>query len=129
MLLLTAVDVEPDEIVDDYLETVRRGDLRAARGNRNNDEAEIEALCRGCGTTTEGAFRSALQTLDLAGVLDAGGMSKANRSALMNWRGAVMHRLVARAGCGRHGTAEPWIGDRRLGDQILDTNASSPRSK
>jgi hypothetical protein len=32
--LLAAVDVVPDDIVDDYLGTVRRGDLRAARAAR-----------------------------------------------------------------------------------------------
>jgi protein-tyrosine phosphatase len=37
MLLLAAASVGTDEIVDDYLETVRRGDLRAARANGNNE--------------------------------------------------------------------------------------------
>lgn len=44
MLLLAAIDTEPDAIVDDYLETVRLADLRAATANRNNAEAKIEAL-------------------------------------------------------------------------------------
>lgn len=50
---------------------LRRGDLRATPADRHN-EAEIEALCQRHGTTTEGAFRSALQTLDLSRVLEAG---------------------------------------------------------
>jgi hypothetical protein len=89
MLLLVAASVEVEEIVDDYLETVRRGDLRAAQVNRKNDEAVIEELCRSRGTTTEGAFRSALAGLDLAAVLAAGGMDRASRRQLMTWRSAL----------------------------------------
>jgi len=46
VLLLAAIDTKPDAIVDDYLETVRLADLRAATSNRNNAEPEIEALCQ-----------------------------------------------------------------------------------
>jgi len=89
MLLLAAASVRTDEIVDDYLETVRRGDLRAARAKRTNDEALIDDLCRSHGTTTEGAFRSALAGLDLAGLLAAGGMDPTSRQSLMTWRSTL----------------------------------------
>jgi len=94
MLLLAAVDVVADEIVDDYLETVRRGDLRATPADRHN-EAEIEALCQRHGTTTEGAFRSALQTLDLSRVLEAGGMTRTTRAALLSWRAFCLGEAAA----------------------------------
>ncbi len=89
MLLLTAIDAEPDAIVDDYLETVRRADLRAATSNRNNAEPTIEALCQTYGTTTEGAFRAALAGLDLAALLASVGVSDADKAALTSWRGKV----------------------------------------
>lgn len=89
MLLLAAVDTEPDQIVGDYMETVRIGDLRAATANRNNAEPEIDALCRSLGTTTEGAFRSAVTGLDLARVLTAAQLSREDRTALATWRGTL----------------------------------------
>ncbi|HEY3752586.1 MAG TPA: tyrosine-protein phosphatase [Pseudonocardiaceae bacterium] len=90
LLLLAAIDTEPDAIVDDYLDTVRLGDLRAASANRNNDEPAMEALCQRHGTTTEGAFRTAVDKLDLARVLDDGGMTTADRESLRTWRGHVL---------------------------------------
>lgn len=89
MLLLASADTEPEEIVDDYMETVRRADVRAAAGNRDNDEAELDAVCRRHGTTTEGAFRAALGGLDLVALLDAAGLDPAGREALATWRGSV----------------------------------------
>lgn len=94
MLLLLAAGTDPEEIVADYLETVRRGDVRAARANGNNDEAEIEALCRRHGTTTEGAFRAALKGVDLQHLLMAGGMSQPDRANLMSWRGSITRRMT-----------------------------------
>lgn len=89
MLLLAAVDVEPTEIVDDYLETVRRGDIRAATANCDNDEAEIDALCRRHGTSTDGAFADAVRGLDLARVLTDGGLGAEDKLALSTWRGTI----------------------------------------
>ena len=89
MLLLAAAGAEIDEVVDDYLETVRLGDLRAASANRNNAEPKIEAFCRQHGTSTEGAFRTALAALDLEKVLSDGGMVRTEREALMTWRGHI----------------------------------------
>ncbi|WP_255572971.1 tyrosine-protein phosphatase [Cryobacterium sandaracinum] len=87
MLLLAAIDTEPDAIVDDYLETVRLADLRAATSKRNNAEPEIEALCQTYGTTTEGAFRSAL--LGLVTLLASPELNEANRAAVTSWRSNV----------------------------------------
>lgn len=88
-VLLLAADVDPEAIVDDYLETVRRGYLRAATVNRNNAEAELEALCATQGTSTEGAFREALAGLDLARLLDDAAVPQEVRDRLFSWRGAL----------------------------------------
>jgi len=89
MLLLAAVATEPDEIVEDYLETVHRGELRAVWTYRNNDEPAIEAYCNSLGTSTEGAFRSALAALNVQQVLTNGHMAESTRTALSSWRGAI----------------------------------------
>jgi len=89
MLLLAAAETDADEIVDDYLKTVRLGDARAASANRNNAEPAIEALCREHGTTTEDAFRAAVDGLDLSTLLENAGLSKSERRALITWRGTL----------------------------------------
>jgi protein-tyrosine phosphatase len=95
MLLLAMVGVEPESIVDDYLETIRLGDVRAASANRNTAEAHIEELLAGHGTTTERAFRDALAGLDLAALLGAAGVSDSTRSVLETWRGRLPVRPLA----------------------------------
>lgn len=90
MLLLAAVGTTQDEIVHDYLETVRRGEIRAAHTGRPNDEPALEAFCRDRGTTTENAFRDALAMLRLEDLLDRSGISRAERFALNSWRGTVL---------------------------------------
>jgi protein tyrosine/serine phosphatase len=92
-LLLAAVGTEPEQIIDDYMETVRLGDLRAASQNRNNNEAEMNELCQVHGTTTEGAFRAALTGLDLRALLDAAQLSQPDRIALSTWRGTIRENL------------------------------------
>jgi protein-tyrosine phosphatase len=89
MLLLSAVGVDHDAIVDDYLETVRLGDLRAVTSNRNNAEPMLNELCHLHGTTTEGAFRAALAGLDFHGLIEAAGISDLDRAGLATWRGNV----------------------------------------
>lgn len=89
MLLLTAIGTEIEEVVDDYLETVRLGDLLAATSNRNNDEALMEKLCRSHGSTTEDAFRSAVTGLHLPALLAAAGLAGQEIHGLATWRGAV----------------------------------------
>jgi protein-tyrosine phosphatase len=92
MLLLLALKVQDDAIVDDYLETVRLGDLRAASSNRNNVEPLLDELCARHGTTTEGAFRGALAGFDLDGFIEKAGLSHEDRAALASWRGSAHNR-------------------------------------
>ncbi|MFF2297829.1 tyrosine-protein phosphatase [Arthrobacter sp. NPDC058127] len=90
MALLHAIGTDPECIVDDYLETVRLGDMRAASGNRNNVEPRLEELCRQHGTTTEGAFRDALEKFDLQAFLDAAELTDKDLKGLFTWRGATV---------------------------------------
>lgn len=87
MVLLSVVGVEPEAIVDDYLETVRLGDVRAAAADRTNEEAAIERLLAARGTTTEQAFRDALAGLDLAALLSTAGLSDRHQRVLRTWGG------------------------------------------
>jgi protein-tyrosine phosphatase len=95
MLLLAAVGTDPDEIVDDYLETVRLGDVRAASVNRKNAEPAMEAFCRDHGTTTEMAFRDAMNGLDLHTLLVEAGINEAEQRALTTWRGTLAPILMS----------------------------------
>jgi protein tyrosine/serine phosphatase len=89
MVLLHAIGTDPECIVDDYLETVRLGDVRASSSKRNNAEPMLEELCRQHGTTTEGAFRDTLAKFDLQAFLDAAELTEEVREALFTWRGAT----------------------------------------
>ena len=91
MLLLRAVDADTEDIVDDYLETVRLGELRAASENQDNDENAREELCRAHGTTTENAFRSALSQLQLPAFLTSARLSENDLQALRSWRNTIQH--------------------------------------
>jgi protein-tyrosine phosphatase len=87
MLLLSVIGTEPDAIVDDYLETVRLGDLRAVSAERNTVEFELNEICRRYGTTTEGAFRAALAGLKLNDFVEASGLTGPDLVGLFTWRG------------------------------------------
>jgi hypothetical protein len=89
LLLLAAVDVEADEIVSDYMETVRLGDVRAASAKRNNEEPLLEQLCATRGATTEGAFRDVLRQLDLASFFKAANLDPTAKAAIRTWRGSI----------------------------------------
>jgi hypothetical protein len=89
LLVLKAADTEPEQIVGDYMETVRLSDLQAASSKRNNAEPEIEIICRSYGTTTEGAFREVLASLDMDKLLSESGMSPKDRDLLRTWRGNI----------------------------------------
>lgn len=89
MLLLAAVGTDPNEIVNDYLKTVRLGAIRAKRSGGVDTEPEIEAFCQRQGTTTEGAFRDALNALDVSAFLGTCGLSAEQRLAITSWRGTV----------------------------------------
>jgi protein-tyrosine phosphatase len=86
MVLLALAGADPEQIVDDYLETVRRADRRAAASGRADDEPASEALCRSRGTTTEGAIRSALAGLHLPSLLAGSGLGAPELAVLRTWR-------------------------------------------
>ncbi|ASN19334.1 tyrosine-protein phosphatase [Arthrobacter sp. YN] len=90
MILLSAANASTEEIVDDYLETVRLGDVRAASSNRNNAESLLNELCERHGTTTEGAFRTALAGFDLHGFIEAADLPESDRATLATWRGNIL---------------------------------------
>lgn len=90
LLLLATAGVEPEAIVDDYLESVRNGDALGAVFGRPDDEPEREAVCRAHGTTTEAAFRAVVERLDLSAVLDL--LDPDVRRALSTWRAGVQPR-------------------------------------
>lgn len=92
MLLLTAVGVEPEEIVADYLASVANAGAQAAATGRENPEPTIDRLLAEYGTTTEAAFREALAGLDLAAVLTGAGFSATEREALATWGGRLPQR-------------------------------------
>ncbi|MBT2584500.1 tyrosine-protein phosphatase [Arthrobacter sp. ISL-95] len=89
MILLSAVNTSSEAIVDDYLETVRLGDVRAASSNRNNAEPLLNELCERFGTTTEEAFRTALAGFDLQSFIEAADLPESDRAALSTWRGRL----------------------------------------
>jgi hypothetical protein len=88
MVLLAIAGVEPEAIIDDYLETVRISTARALAGGED-DEAQREAFLVARGTTTEQAFRDALAGLDVDAVLDAAGVADGTRKVLRTWRGTL----------------------------------------
>ena len=89
MLLLTAAGAAPEEMVEDYLETVRNGGARAAAAGRHDNEPALEAICRAHGSTTREAFRLAVEGLNLPAVLDAAALGADERAALATWRGTL----------------------------------------
>ncbi|MCD4852419.1 tyrosine-protein phosphatase [Arthrobacter sp. AK01] len=101
MILLSAVNTSSEQIVGDYLETVRLGDLRAASSNRNNVEPLLNELCERHGTTTEGAFRTALAGFDLCSFIEAAGLPESDRAALDTWRGSILETVVSPCGSER----------------------------
>ena len=89
MLLLSLAEVEPDAIVDDYLQTVRNADALARATGRENDEPLRDAILARHGTTTEQAFRDALAGLDVDALLAAAGIADNVQEQLRTWRGAI----------------------------------------
>jgi protein tyrosine/serine phosphatase len=89
LVLLAAVGALRDEIVDDYLETVRLGDLRARTANLKNTEPELELLCNSLGTTTERAFRDVVASFDFHAWATEARLSDGTRRAITTWRGTL----------------------------------------
>jgi hypothetical protein len=92
LLLLCAVGTEAEVIVEDYLETVHLAGQRAAMSGGPDVEAGLEAICHRHGTTTEGALRAVVDSVDLPAVLDAAAMTRRDRDALATWRGSIPAR-------------------------------------
>lgn len=89
LLLLSAIDTEPEEIVDDYLETVRLGEVRGKRLGRGNSEPGLEQLLQKYGTTTEDSFRRAVAELEFSDFLQTTHLSYLSIKALKTWRGSI----------------------------------------
>lgn len=89
LLLLAAVNVEPEEIVDDYLETVRLGAVRGARLGRENPEPRLEQLLQKHGTTTENSFRNAIEKFEYSDFLEQAELSSLAVKSLKTWRGSI----------------------------------------
>ena len=89
MVLLAAADAEPEEIRADYFETVRNADAFAAATGRPNPEAASEELCAEYGTSMDGAFRAAVDGLDVEKLFDDAGLPEAVRTVIRTWRGAA----------------------------------------
>ncbi|MBF4621725.1 tyrosine-protein phosphatase [Clavibacter sp. VKM Ac-2542] len=89
LLLLLAVGAEPDEIVDDYLETIRLGLERSANQGQPDLEPAIGAFLAERGTTSEAAFRDAMTGVDLDSLFDAADLTESERGLLRTWRGAI----------------------------------------
>jgi len=89
LLLLSAIDTDPEEIVDDYLETVRLGEERGKNTGRENPEPALEEQCRKFNTTTEGAFRSVVEELEFSKFLNEAGLSSKALESLRTWRGSI----------------------------------------
>lgn len=89
LLLLAAVDTNPEEIVKDYLETVHLGKQRGKRLGRENPEPGLERLLQKHGTTTEASFRKAVSELDFSDFLEQAHLSELAINALLTWRGTI----------------------------------------
>lgn len=89
LLLLSAVNVDPEEIVDDYLETVRLGDIRGKRLGKDNPEPALELLLQKHGTSTEKSFRNAVEKLEYSHFLEQAGLSQLALESLKTWRGSI----------------------------------------
>ena len=89
LLLLAAVNTEPEEIVDDYLETVRRGEMRGQRLGRDNPEPGLDRLLQKHGTSTEASFRKAVRELEISDFLGDADLSELSLKALRTWRGTI----------------------------------------
>lgn len=89
LLLLSAADTEPEAIVNDYLETVRLGELRGRRLDRANPEPGLELLLQKHGTTTESSFRKAVTEFEFSDFLKSTHLSELSIRALKTWRGSI----------------------------------------
>jgi len=89
MLLLAAAHTEPEEIVNDYLETVLLGEERGRRLGRENPEPGLERLLQKYGTSTEGAFRDAVAQLQYSDFIKTTRLARHTIHLLETWRGSI----------------------------------------
>lgn len=89
LLLLSAVDTKPDEIIDDYLETVRLGEVRGKRISKDNPELKLEQLLQKHGTSTEGSFRNAVERFKYSDFICTTTLSQETIHLLQTWRGSI----------------------------------------
>lgn len=89
LLLLAAVDTDPEEIVDDYLETVRLGEARGKQLGRENPEPASEQLLQKHGTSTEESFRNVIEQLEYSDFLKSTNLSEQPIHLLKTWRGSI----------------------------------------
>ncbi|GAA2754486.1 tyrosine-protein phosphatase [Amnibacterium kyonggiense] len=86
-ILLTIAGVEPDAILEDYLETITNAEAMAAGQGRPSGEPAVAALLDSLGTTSEEAFRAFLAGLDVEALLAA--LPAEQATALRTWRGRL----------------------------------------
>lgn len=86
-VLLTAVVVEREAVVADYLESIATADALAAAVGRVNPNDAVEALLTSRGTTSERAFSDFLADLDVDALLAQ--MPDEQAEAVRTWRGAL----------------------------------------
>lgn len=89
LLLLLAVDTQPEEIVEDYLETIRLGEVRGKQLGRENPEPGLEQLLQLHGTTTEESFRRTIAKLEFSDFLKNTRLSASSINTLKTWRGSI----------------------------------------
>ena len=89
MVLQAAAGVIEEDIVDDYLESMRLGRSGALGAHRMQDEAKVELLCASLGTTPERLFRESLAAFDIGTWLALTDLQPTERNAILSWRGTV----------------------------------------
>ena len=89
MVLQAAAGVIEEDIVDDYLESMRLGRSGALGAHRMQDEAKVELLCASLGTTPERLFRESLAAFDVGTWLALTDLDLAERNAILSWRGTL----------------------------------------
>lgn len=89
LLLLLAAGTEPDDIVDDYMESIRLGPERSANQGQPDLEPAIADLLAERGTTSGAAFREAMAGIDLDALFDAADLTDSERGILRTWRGTI----------------------------------------
>lgn len=88
-VVLAVADVEADEIVADYLRTLRVSDSLYASIGVTGQEARIASLCAEHGTTVPDAFRAVVDGFDVAAFVDRTGLDDADLEALRTFREPV----------------------------------------